>query len=73
MEDGPIGLCGLNAVPLVKEELVKEAESVTTPNHNLMARTVLVTAPKLRVATNTTVQVSLNHTSKTTPLVVDKM
>ena len=66
MEDGLIGLCGLHAVPLVREELVKEAESVPTQNHNMMARTAWVTAPKLRDAMSTIVLVSLNHMSKTT-------
>ena len=52
MVDGPIGLCGVPAVPPVAKELVKEAESVTTQNHNMMGRTAPVTAPKLRAVTN---------------------
>ena len=44
MENGPHGLHGLNAVPPVAQELVKEAESVTTHHRKMVGRIALVTA-----------------------------
>ena len=50
MEDGPIGLSGLHAMPPVAQELVKEAESATTHHRTMMGRTVSVKAMNLRSA-----------------------
>ena len=46
MENGPHGLRGLNAVPPVAEELVQEAESVTTHHQQMVGRNALVIAPR---------------------------
>ena len=59
MEDGPHGLSGLNALPPVTEELVKEEESVTTQHRKMVVRTAMVTTVKLRSAMNNHVLVSL--------------
>ena len=55
MEDGPIGLSGLNAVLPVKKEVVKEAEAVTTHHLNMVERSVMVQTTKFRAAMNTIV------------------
>ena len=52
MEDGLAGLSGVHAVPPVMEELMKEAESVTTHHRKMVGRTVMVTTVKLRAAMN---------------------
>ena len=55
MEDGPHGPIGLNAVSPVEEELVKEAESVTTHHRKTVGRTALTATVKLSTAMNMSV------------------
>ena len=52
MEDGRIGLSGLSAVLPVREEVVKEAELVTTHHLNMVERSVMVQTSKFRAAIN---------------------
>ena len=60
MEDGLTGLNGLNAVSPVMEELVKEAESVTTHHRKMVGRTVLSTTVKLSTAMKNSVLYMVN-------------
>ena len=55
MEDGLTGLSGVHAVSPVAEELVKEAESVTTHHREKVGRTAKVTKLKWRDAMNKSV------------------
>ena len=55
MGNGPIGLRGVHAVFPVKEELVKEAESVTTQHRKMVGGTAPVPALTLGAAMSTIV------------------
>ena len=59
MEDGRIGLSGLHVMHTVAQEVVTEAECVTTHHQKMVGRSVLVTAINLRTARERIVIVSL--------------
>ena len=59
MEDGPIGLRGVNAVFPVAEEPVKGAERVTTHHRNMVGTNASVGATTWRTAMSSIVLVSL--------------
>ena len=59
MASGPTGVLGLTVAPPVDQELVKEADVVTTHRHNMVAWTVMVIKIRLKTVMYGHVPVSL--------------